>query len=336
MKTALYKRHKELNAKIVNFGGWEMPLQYQGILAEHRSVREDVGVFDVSHMGRIDIEGKEALRFLDFLSTNTISNKKDGQAVYTVFCNENGTCVDDLIIFRRSQDSFFVVVNASNREKDLAHLKKYATNFDVQIHERYDGYGILALQGPRAYELLNENMRPMRMIEKDDVVISSTGYTGSGGFEIYASNEKILEYFDTFIDQGAVPCGLGARDTLRLEMGFALYGHELSEEIFPCESVSAWTVDWEKEFLGKEKLRCKRHAYAVLLEDKAIAREGCAVQLGEQSIGHVTSGNFSPTLEKSIALILVDRTLNEGDKIDIQVRKRKIAARVVKLPFVQI
>ncbi|MEX1012989.1 MAG: glycine cleavage system aminomethyltransferase GcvT [Waddliaceae bacterium] len=337
MKTALYERHKELNAKIVDFGGWEMPLQYEGILAEHRAVRENVGVFDVSHMGRVDVEGEDAEMFLDFLSTNAVRNKKDGRAIYTVFCNEKGTCVDDAIIFRRSQTSFFVVFNASNREKDLNHFKKYASNFKVQIQDRYTGYGILALQGPKAAHLLNESMPPMRFVEKeDDVVISSTGYTGSGGFEIYASNENILKYWDLFLEKGASPCGLGARDTLRLEMGYALYGHELSEEISPLESISAWTVNTNKEFLGKEHLSDKRRAYAIVLDDKAIARQGCAVYLSDQQIGDVTSGNFSPTLEKSIALILVDQALNEGDKLNIQIRKRKITARVVKLPFVQI
>lgn len=354
MKTALYEAHRALGAKMVDFGGWEMPIQYKGIVQEHLTVRQRVGIFDVSHMGRILVEGKDAEKMLDYLSTNTIVGKKDGTATYTVWCHPSGTCVDDLIIYKEKADRFFLVVNASNREKDLAHLQQYANDRDLKITARYHEDGILAVQGPQAETLIvsifpeARNLQSMHLTSAQykgiEIVISFTGYTGAGGFEICGSNETIVELWHLLLREGMKygiePIGLGARDTLRLEMGYALYGHEISEEIAPIESVSAWTVKWDKEdFLGKDSLERlkgsskKRAEYGIVMQDKGIPREGYEVFHQENHIGKVTSGTFSPSLNQAIAIVLVEKNLKEGDSVDVMIRQNACRAIVTKLPF---
>lgn len=353
MKTALYERHVALGAKIVEFAGWEMPLQYEGILAEHQAVRQAVGLFDVSHMGFIEVSGSDAEQFLDFLSTNTISGKAPGTAIYTVWCNEKGGSVDDVMVFKVSTDHFFIIVNAGNREKDLLHLTTQAANLhkDVQIKEHYSGRGILALQGPSA-ELLLANLlpeaaalKPMHFLcLKNGAYLSRTGYTGAGGFEMHAPIDQILTWWDTFLDKGQAfgikPIGLGARDTLRLEAGFALYGHELSDTIAPIESVSAWTVKWDKpDFLGKKALEqlepLRRHPFGLRMLEGGIPRQGCKVFKKEKEIGAVTSGSYSPTLETGIALILASEPLQLGEKVMIHIRQTQYPAIVAEIPFVR-
>lgn len=354
MKTILYDRHYALGAKMVPFAGWDMPVQYKGIIAEHNAVRNKVGLFDVSHMGRIMVSGSDAEHLLNELSTNQIVGKKDLTATYTVWCHENGGSVDDVIIYKQSDQKFFVIVNASNRQKDLDHILKYSQGLNVQIKDRYQQDGILALQGPLAEPLLShfipevKTLKHMHFISIQtqgiEIVISNTGYTGAGGFEIYAPNASIVQWWDRLLqkgkDFGIEPAGLGARDTLRLEMGYALYGHELSDTISPNESVAAWTIKWDKpSFLGKsaiEKLESsphKRHAYGIKLIDKGIAREGYPVFKEEKLIGHVTSGTFSPTLNEPIALILVDRPLLLEDRVEVQIRQNKCQAQIVPIPF---
>jgi aminomethyltransferase len=356
MKTALYDRHIALGAKMVPFAGWEMPVQYQGILAEHQAVRQAVGLFDVSHMGRIKVQGSDAEPLLDFLSTNCITKKPPGTATYTVWCHAHGGSIDDVIIYKRDESHFFVIANASNRDKDLIHLGTQAQlqKCEVEIQEIFNQAGILALQGPSAVPLLAslvpevQSLKPMHFLSlgSEDFFISRTGYTGAGGFELYGSASKIVEWWDLLMkkgqDYGIQPIGLGARDTLRLEMGFALYGHELSDTIAPNESVAAWTVKWDKpQFLGKEALEqienssTKRWSYGVRLLDKGIARQGCQVLKNENLIGEVTSGSFSPTLGEGIALILVHTPLQIGDRIMIQIRQNLCHAQVVELPFVR-
>lgn len=359
MRTSLYDRHVALGAKIVPFAGWEMPVQYQSILAEHQAVREAVGLFDVSHMGRIKVTGPDAERLLDYLSTNRVSGKSPGSATYTVWCHSHGGSVDDVIVYKIDTDHFFVIVNAGNRDKDLAHLTSYAKlqGMDVEIAEAYSGTGIIALQGPAATPLLSSllpevaGIKPMHFISlgagENEFFVSRTGYTGAGGFEIYGTSTCIETWWDALLEKGIPfgikPVGLGARDTLRLEMGFALYGHELTDEIAPSESVSAWTIKWDKnDFLGKEALEslenspAKRMAYGVKLLDKGIARQGCAVKSLEGSlIGEVTSGSYSPTLGESIALILVNAALKPGDQVGIQVRQNLCRGVVLEIPFVK-
>lgn len=353
-KTTLFEKHVALGAKIVAFSGWEMPLQYTSILEEHRVVRENVGIFDVSHMGRVCFKGKEAERFVETLSTNRLTGKEKGTATYTVFPNEKGGTVDDAILYKESEDSFFTVVNAGNRQKDLAHFHEIAKNFAVEVISQYDKEGILAIQGPKAL-LLTEKLfpqittvKPFHFIhapfENDSIIISRTGYTGEVGVEIYAPNQLIPSLWDLFLSQGKEyhiqPIGLGARDTLRLEMGYALYGHELSDSISALESVSSWTVKFkEREFLGKEALLAlknspsRRRAYAAILQGKGIAREGYEVLQNNEPIGIVTSGTLSPSTGKAIALILVNKTLELGEKISIKIRKQIVEAEIVKLPF---
>lgn len=355
MKTSLYEHHRALNAKMVDFGGWEMPLQYKGIIHEHLAVRSKVGIFDVSHMGRITIEGLGAEALLDYLSSNQISKKKDGTVTYTVWCNEDGMCVDDLLVYRVSKTQFFVIVNASNREKDLNHLLHYSAGRDVIINDKYHEEGILAVQGPNAMVLVShlfhdaEFLKPMTFYmdnyEGDPVIISRTGYTGAGGVEISAPNETIVLIWEALLaegkEYGIEPIGLGARDTLRLEMGYALYGHELTEKIPLTETISAWTVKWDKpDFLGKaalkklESSKSKRREYGIVLNDKGVAREGYPVFSEGVQIGYVTSGTFSPTLNQSIALVLVDKNLQVGDSVEVEIRQNRCQAHVVSLPFI--
>jgi len=344
--TALYPNHRELNAKMVEFAGWEMPVQYQGIIQEHKAVRDGVGVFDVSHMARILIEGDTAEELLDFLSTNKIAGKNEGTATYTVWCDKSGGCVDDLIVYKTAPDRFFVVVNASNREKDLIHLMQHAAGKGVTITPLYGDHGILAVQGPKSLSLFPEakEMKPMRVVETefqgDPIVLATTGYTGETGFEVYAVNKTIVKFWDYLMKEGVTPVGLGARDTLRLEMGFALYGHELSEDIYPTETVSKWTVKMQKEsFLGKEALEAierPRVQFAVELIEKGIAREGADVLFQDQKIGEVTSGSYSPTLDRGIALVMANRSLEIGEEVELSVRQRRLKGKIVKLPFIRL
>lgn len=356
MKTALYDQHVALGAKIVSFAGWEMPLSYKGIVAEHQAVRNAVGLFDVSHMGQIWVHGQEAESFISDILTNDILEKENGSATYGVMCHENGGSVDDVIVYKKDSYNYFIVVNASNRDKDLQHLLDYAKNRQVNIQPRFETDGILALQGPRAEELLDQffpeihKLKTMHFLEVKEesgqnLIISKTGYTGAGGLELYGSNDLIKKWWDKLLLKGKTlgiePVGLGARDTLRLEMGFALYGHELSDSISPNESVAAWTIKWNKNFVGKqfllnlEKSPNKRHAYGIRLIDKGIAREGYSVYKNDKNIGVVTSGSFSPTLNQSIALILVSKELNLGDVVEIEIRQQKCKAEVTKLPFIR-
>lgn len=355
MKTFLYSEHVAHGAKIVDFAGWQMPLNYQSVLQEQAWVRHEVGLFDISHMGKIKVEGQDALQFLNYMATNDVSSLVDGGALYTVLCSIDGTCIDDVLIYRCSEQSFFVVVNASNRQKDFNHLLRYAPSYKVKVTAEYDHVGILALQGPKSKEVLKhlwsdiDSLKFMHHCEKKIdghlVTISKTGYTGECGYELYGSFDALLCFWKFCLDFAPIkvmPIGLAARDILRLEMGFALYGHELSDTINPLESVSKWTIKWNKNsFLGKEaivKLKesgFERHAYGVILDENAIAREQMVVVLDKRPCGFVTSGGYSPTLKRSIALIMVSPLLHLKDKIEISIRNREVSAEVVSLPFLK-
>ncbi len=357
MKTPFYDRHVSLGAKMIDFNGWEMPLHYPtGVVQEHQTVRNCCGLFDVSHMGRIDIVGPQAEELLQWLSTNQIAGHPDGSATYTTWCHEKGGTVDDLIVFRLHAQHFFIVTNASNREKDLAHIRAQAQGKNVEIKPAEAHMMILALQGPKSSLLLHEllpslpDLAPMHLAQIDERhfqgIVSTTGYTGAGGFEIFSSVEHGLELWDTLLqfghDIGLKPAGLGARDTLRLEMGYALYGHELSDSISPNESVSAWAVKLKDHpFIGKEAIALldqapkKRYACGVMLNEKAIPREGFKVFLDGQEIGVVTSGNFSPTLNRPIALVLANQELKPDQEVAIEIRSQQMKATVKKLPFIK-
>lgn len=356
MRTPLYEQHLNLGAKFIDFGGWEMPLHYsQGIITEHHAVRNSAGIFDVSHMGRVAIEGPDAEALLNYLSTNKICAKPDYSAVYTVWCNEQGGSVDDLIAYRYHAERYFVIVNASNRAKDVAHLRQQAKGFNVDIRECFPQEGILAVQGPQAKGLVAKlfpaaaTLKPMHFVESayrdKTLIIAETGYTGAKGVELYIPQEILVDVWQALLLQGAnktlVPVGLGARDTLRLEMGYALYGHELNDSIAPTESVATWAVKLDKsDFLGKEALMAlqrsqnQRHASGVVLTEPGIARENYEVYHNDTCIGWVTSGTHSPTLNISIALILTKPKLQFGDHVQIKIRQRYANAVVSKLPFI--
>lgn len=357
MKTILYDRHKALGAQFVDFGGWEMPVQYTGIIPEHHAVRKGVGIFDVSHMGRIAIEGPEAERFIDYLSTNKIIGKKNQTATYTVLCSDQGTAIDDTIVYRIDSTHFFIIANATNRQKDLAHLQKYSEGFDVSIIPKFNEEGILAVQGPSAKNLITRLFPEGKQLEKamhfmeidfqkEKIFLSTTGYTGAGGYEIYAPLPLIVELWDLLLQQGTsediVPVGLGARNTLRLEMGYALYGHEIDDTITPTESVAAWCVKMDqRDFLGKsalvalEKSPTKRYACGISLIDPGVARDTYLLFQEEREIGKITSGAYSPTLNKSIALTMTHKPLNIGDQVEVQIRNRFSKAEVTHIPFIK-
>lgn len=348
MQTALFEQHRQLGAKMVGFAGWEMPLQYKGVLHEHNAVRKAAGLFDVSHMGCIHIRGKEAAAFLDFLAVSPIKDKLTGKVTYTVFCKADGGSIDDCLVYRLGEEHFFIVANASNRSPVLEHLKSYATSYEVAIEPQFEGFGILALQGPKSLDLAlplipeSAKLKPMQFIEtsfeRQNLLLSRTGYTGELGFELYCPNTVLLKLWDLLLATNAVePCGLAARDLLRLEMGYALYGHELSLNIAPTESVAAWTVNLlKRDFLGKEALlnRQNKFQYGVILEEQSLAREGFDVLKQGRKIGQVTSGNFSPEIKKPIAIVMVNEELSLNEIVVIPIRGKNVSAKVIKLPFV--
>ncbi len=354
MRTPLYEKHCALGAKMVPFCGWEMPLQYAGMQIEHVACRSHAGLFDVSHMGRIAVLGPDAEVFLDFLSTAKIAEKPDKSCTYTAWAQEDGKgTVDDLIVYRKDNQHFFVVVNASNREKDLQHMRHYAKDYDVAIEPRFAHEGILALQGPKAKEVataLFEQLEALRFFRFEEIVFeghrlyaSRTGYTGEFGYEFMAPNEVLESLWQALLDLGkgeVHPIGLGARNTLRLEMGFALYGHELTDTLPPHESIASWAVHWDKtNFLGKESmLASKGQACAAAIEmegERSIPRDGYAVLRDGQVIGQVTSGGYSPSLKKGIALVHLQEKVEKGQPLAVEIRGQAHPAHVVSLPFYQ-
>ena len=354
MRTFFYDEHLRLGAKIVDFAGWQMPISYESAIKEHLWVRENAGLFDISHMAKIWVEGKRSEEFLNYLSTNQVDKLVDGKAQYSVLCNENGMPVDDVIIYREMSTKYFIVVNASNREKDFNHFLKYASSFDVTIKADFDSHAIIALQGPKSEEILSEYITEIDSLkfmgfkkfsyQGFSIVVARTGYTGEKGYEIYGDNKALLNLWISIIGKHSdmvKPIGLAARDSLRLEMGFALYGHELSDKISPVESLAAWVVKpKDEDFLGKEALnklkssKSKRSQKAIILDENAIARPDVEVLVNGEKRGVVTSGGFSPTLKRSIAIVMVDGVISESDKVSVLIRNREVLAKVVKLPFI--
>lgn len=355
--TAFNQIHKDLGAKMVPYAGFEMPVQYAGVNQEHLIVRNGVGVFDVSHMGQFFIKGPEALELLQYIGSNDASKVKIGQAQYTCLTNEKGGIVDDLIIYRMSQDEWMLVVNASNIDKDWEWINKH-NKFEVEIENRSDQLSLLAIQGPKAIEAMQSltdvnlaeipfyNFKVAEFAGAKDVIISATGYTGSGGFEIYFDNqyaemmwEKVMEAGKDF---GIEPCGLAARDTLRLEKGFCLYGNEINENISPLEAGLGWITKLDKEFIGKDVIAqqkengIEKKLIGFKLIERGIPRQDYKIlDENENEIGVVTSGTQSPVLKEGIGMGYVKTDLAEvGNQILIQVRNKTIKAEIVKTPFV--
>ncbi|MBT9252407.1 MAG: glycine cleavage system aminomethyltransferase GcvT [Brockia lithotrophica] len=357
-RTPLYARHAALGAKFVPFAGFELPVQYSGILEEHRAVRERMGLFDVSHMGEILVSGPESVDFLEKLGTQYVARLDVGRAAYGFFLNEQGGILDDVLLYRLNDEEFLVVANAANTDKVYRWLKEHALG-GPQILDISDRIGLLALQGPRAASFLShlaepsvDDLRPFRFRENVTVagvpvlLASRTGYTGEDGFELFVDAEAVGELWDALLERGRefglVPCGLGARDTLRFEAGLPLYGQELAETITPLEANLERFVRWEKpvDFVGKAALlRQKEHGVSRILvglrvEDRGIPRTGYAVFAGDVLVGRVTSGSVAPTLGGAYAMAFVDAAYaREGTELDLDLRGRRARAVVVPLPF---
>ncbi|MSW85585.1 MAG: glycine cleavage system aminomethyltransferase GcvT [Actinobacteria bacterium] len=352
--TPLHSRHLGLGAKMADFGGWDMPIEYTGVLGEHAAVRECVGLFDVSHMGKVLVRGSGALSHLNRLLTNDLHRIADGQAQYSLMCDADGGVIDDLIVYRWNDSEFMIIPNASNAS-DVVHQLRSDNAADVEVIDHHDQRGIIAVQGPRSAALLerlglpvnHEYMSVMATRYKDsDIAACRSGYTGELGFEIVAPAEVIPDLWDELlergVDLGVQPAGLGARDTLRTEMGYPLHGHELSREISPVQARLGWAVGWDKTaFVGREALSVERAAgprrvlRAVQAIDRAIPRAHMSVQSAAgREIGEVTSGTFSPTLKMGIGLALLDPAIAVGDRVFIDVRGRLGEFEVVATPFV--
>lgn len=351
-KTPLYQNYIDSGAKIVEFGGWAMPVQFSSIKEEHNAVRYEIGLFDVSHMGEIEISGNEAFQFVQYILSNDANNLTDNKAMYTALCNEEGGIIDDLVTYKLADDRFLLIVNAANTDKDFNWISKQSENFDVKVNNTSDEYGQLAIQGPKARDLVNENVdidvSDMKMFEFKQnvdlfgkkVILSQSGYTGEDGFEIYCKSEDTVDIWNQLLKHNVVPCGLGARDTLRLEAGLPLHGQDLNESITPYEGGIAFAAKplIEDNFIGKSVLKDQKEngstkrTVGLELLDKGIARTGYEVlNLEGNQIGVVTSGTQSPSSDKSIALAIIDRDAFEmGKEVLVQVRKRQVKAKIVK------
>ena len=354
-KTPLYDTHVKYGGNIVEFGGFLLPVQYEtGIKKEHLNVRQECGLFDVSHMGEILVKGPNALEYLNYILTNDFTNMVDGQARYSPMCNENGGTVDDLIVYKKGDNDYFVVVNAANKDKDYAWMKDHE-QAGADVTDVSDEYGQLALQGPKAQMIL-EKLVPAQMIpagyytanfggeiQGTPCIISRTGYTGEDGFEIYMAAEKAPEIWEILMDagrgEGLIPCGLGARDTLRLEAAMPLYGHEMNDEISPKVAGLGFAVKMDKpDFIGKAPMEAamplKKRRAGLKAVSRGILREHCEVFDGEEKIGETTSGTFLPYLGGSYALSIIDADRYEvGKTLRVVVRGRSIDAEIVPLPF---
>lgn len=325
-RTPLYEEHIKLGAKMVPFAGWEMPVFYpSGILVEHETVRNNCGIFDIGHMGVVDILGEDALPFIQYVATNDASLLTENECQYSILCNEQGGTIDDILVYRLPK-FFRIVVNASNTDKALAHFSANSKKFkELKILHRQD-ISMLSLQGPKAKDLVPEfaSLAHNHCTE----LVSRTGYTGEDGFEFFATREQALELWNKFISKKVLPCGLGARDTLRLEAGLPLYGNEYDDRTSPIEAGYSWAVKLNKpDFIGKaalEKIKAgmaPKKLVGLRLNDKSVPRKGFLVKLGGKVIGQVTSGTFSPTLKAPVALAYLDKDFAAlGSTVEVEIR----------------
>jgi aminomethyltransferase len=356
-KTPLNEVHRASGGKMVDFGGWDMPVQYEaGVIAEHLATREKAGLFDVSHMGEIWVEGPDAITFVNRLTTNDVAKLVDGQAHYSALTNDSGGVVDDLLVHRFSDDRLLLVVNAATTEKDWAWIEPKAKGFDVRLRQASAEYCQIAIQGPKALGILQKltetELNPIRYyhfttgkVDGFDAIIARTGYTGEDGFEVYAAPDAAVRLWNRMMEAGAsegiLPCGLAARNTLRLEAAMSLYGHELSDTISPLEANLGWICKLGKgDFIGRApmaKLKeegLTRKLVGFEMTDKGIARDGFGVFSGETRIGEVTSGSPAPFLRKNIGLAFVPPEFAKaGQEITIDVRGKMLSAVVVPTPF---
>ena len=347
--------HISLNAKMVDYAGFNMPVQYEGVIAEHLCVRSDVGVFDVSHMGEIFVSGKEAKKFLQFITSNDIDSLYPGKVQYSCLPNLNGGIVDDILVYMLNDSSFMLVVNAANIEKDLLWLNTH-NSFDCKIDDQSSDYSLLAIQGPKSLDLINElSESDISLLEYytfitgkiagvDDVIISRTGYTGELGYELYVSNDHVLKLWNMLFSKSndLKPIGLAARNTLRLEKGFCLYGNDINDSTSPLEAGLGWITKLSTDFINSPYLLDQKNnglekrliGFEVI--DRGIARKDYLVfDENKNEIGVVTSGTMSPSLNKAIGMAYIDVKSLDKDEILIQVRNKFILAKIIDLPFVK-
>ncbi|AFH48359.1 Aminomethyltransferase [Ignavibacterium album JCM 16511] len=356
-RTKLYNIHKNLNAKIVEFAGFEMPIQYSSIIQEHKAVRHNVGVFDVSHMGEIFIRGKQALDFVQYITVNDASKLFPGRVQYSAMCYEDGGIVDDLLVYKISDEEFLLVINASNILKDFEWMNKN-NKFSVEIINRSDDFSLLAVQGPDSLKTIQKiadkeidleyyHFTKMK-IANVEMIVSRTGYTGELGYELYfegdeATAEKVWNaVFEAGKEFNIQPVGLGARDTLRLEMGYCLYGNDIDQTTNPLEAGLGWITKLNKsDFVGKDALlkakeNITRKLVAMISEEKTFPRHGYDISANRKKIGHITSGTVSPILDKPIALGFVEKDFSAvGTEVNFVVRGKEFPAKIVKLPFIK-
>ena len=363
-RTCLFDKHLSLGATMVEFGGFDMPLLYQnaGIAPEHMAVREHVGLFDVSHMGEVTVKGPDAERYVQHIFTNDVAGAPVGKIFYGMMCYENGGTVDDLLVYKMGENDFFLVINAANIDKDWAWMQQHAEGFDIDLQNRSDYYGQIAVQGPESEHIVEtvlgipcaemvfytcktfeSNLTPpSSLLTPQEIIISRTGYTGEDGFEIYASHEYINDCWDKLIAAGVQACGLGCRDTLRFEVGLPLYGDELSEDITPIMAGLGMFVKLDKaEFIGKEALAKQKvegpakKLVGIELADKAIPRHGYEVlNMEGEPIGEVTTGYRTLSTDKSVCMALIDAQYAKLDtEVQIQIRKKVFPGKVVKKQF---
>ncbi|MBM6617310.1 glycine cleavage system aminomethyltransferase GcvT [Bacillus suaedaesalsae] len=356
-RTPLFESYKEYGAKTIDFGGWDLPVQFSSIKEEHEAVRERAGLFDVSHMGEIEVKGPGSLDYLQKMMTNDVSKLAPGKAQYTAMCYENGGVVDDLLVYKKADNDYLLVVNASNIEKDYDWLVSHVFG-DVVLENVSENIAQVAIQGPLAEKVLqkltSQDLNEIGFFNfKDNVdidgvpsLVSRTGYTGEDGFEIYCKKEDAAFLWKRILESGQeediLPCGLGARDTLRFEANLALYGQELSKDISPLEAGIGFAVKLQKEadFIGKDALAKQkeeglpRKLVGLEMVDKGIPRHGYDVYVGDEQIGFVTTGTQSPTLKKNIGLALLNSQYTElGQEVEVQIRAKRLKAKVVATPF---
>ncbi len=353
-KTVLCQRHIDAGAKMVEFGGWLMPVQYSGVLSEHAAVRERAGLFDVSHMGEIFVSGPDSMRFVDRIVTNSVCNMKNGEIVYSVMCDDEGHTVDDLLVYCMGPQSWLLVVNASNAEKDYNWISTRVQGENVKVLNRSPEFGLLAIQGPKSVGIAAKIMDIPQDLKYyhfcvvewggSQLIVSRTGYTGEDGLELMVETGKTVELWDALLeagkDEGIAHAGLAARDLLRIESGYSLYGHELDEKTDPISAGLSWVVKMNgRDFIGKaalEKLKPARKKIAFTLEGKNIPRQGFIIRAGGKEVGAVTSGTFSPVLQKPIGIGYIAIGGNHtGENLAVEVRGKEIPAAVCKLPFIK-
>ena len=339
-QTCLHDNHVRLGAKMVDFAGWHMPIQYTSIVSEHNAVRERVGIFDVSHMGQIFVSGKDASSFLSYVTTWDINKLSDGDCRYCHILNNDGQIIDDTIVYTFSNQDYMLVPNASMISKVFDWLNLNSSNFEVNIYNKSEEFFCLAVQGPESLRLLrqyfNLSITPFKLIKSDNLIISGTGYTGEKGYEIMGPISESQKIWESFLEMGAIPIGLGARDTLRLEKGYLLSGTDFNGSQTTLESGYSWVIDWNHDFIGKDRLLVQKDGEykslsGILLEERGVLRPGLEVYFEGKKMSELTSGSLSPILKRGIGLSYLDLPI--GSTVNVLIRNKQLKGRVIQTPF---